>query len=184
VHRLSSPVALTIRIGCVALLGALASSASAQSRPSFAGEWVMAVDTTRARPTVATAGDVRFRVGDMGTVWGSPLTIRQTADTLVAQFVHFSAYDLQPPLRYRYALDGSESRNTVMISHTESMQRSRTSWQGSTLVIVTTYPGPAGAGDVELRQALSLSAAGELVIETTRPHGAAPNVVRATYRRR
>ena len=120
----------------------------------------------------------------MGPGWGSPLTIRQTNDTLVVQFPQFSAYDLQPPLRYRYALDGSESRNAVMISHAESAQLSRASWQGGTLTIVTTVPGPAGVGDTEVRHALSLAPTGELVIETTRPHAPAPNVVRTTYRKR
>ena len=173
-----------VRFGSVVLVLALASAGAAQSRPSFAGDWVRIVDSTAARPAVATAGDVRFRVGDMGTLWGTPLTIRQTADTLVAEFAQFSAYDLQPLLRYRYALDGSMSRTAVMIAHSEAMQRSRVSWEGDALTIVTTIPGPAGTSDVEVRQTLSLSSAGELVIETTRPHLSSPNVVRTTYRRR
>jgi hypothetical protein len=172
-----------LRISFVVLLVALASPGAAQN-PSFAGNWVRVVDSTATRPAVATAGNVPFRVGDMGTVWGSPLTIRQTDDSLVVEFVHFAVYDLQPPLRYYFALDGSESRNTVMISHAESVQRSRASWQGGALTIVTTIPGPAGARDVQVRQTLSLSPVGELVIETSRPHASAPNVVRTTHVRR
>jgi hypothetical protein len=162
----------------------LATSGAAQTRPSFAGDWLPTVDSAVARPTVATAGDVRFRVGDMGPGWGAPLTIGQTSDSLVVQFPQFSAYDLQPPLRYRFALDGSESRHVVMISHAESVQRSRASWQGATLTIVTTVQGPAGVGETQVQRVLSLAPTGELVIETTRPHEPAPIVVRTTYRTR
>ena len=121
----------------------------------------------------------------MGSGWGSPLTIRQSADSLIVEFPHFSTYDLQPPLRYAYSLNGSESRNTIMIGHADTHEVSRASWSGDTLVVVTSFPAPA-SGDARprtsiLRQSLALAADGALVIETTRER-AAP--VRATYRRR
>ncbi len=164
--------------------GVGAAPIAAQARPSFAGQWVLVSDSARARPTVATAGDVGFRVGDMGNIWGSPLTLRQERDTLFVEFVHFAAYDLQPPLRYRHALDGSESRNAVMISHAETVLRSRARWEGASLVIETTYPSPSGVDPVQVRQVLSLSPSGELLLETTRPAASGPNVLRAIYRRR
>lgn len=176
----------TIRL--IALIAtALPAAAPAQDRPSFAGEWTR-VDSAPAAPTRAATGDAAFRTGDMGSGWGSPLTITQTTDSLIVSFVHFSTYDLQPRLRYAYALDGSESRNAIMIGHGEYPQRSRVTWNGATLVITTAHrapPGVGGAGGaIETRQALSLGPDNTLVIETTRPGAAGPNVVRTTYTKR
>ena len=159
--------------------------AGAQARPAFSGEWVR-VDSAPARPTTAATGDGAFRVGDMGSGWGSPLTIRQTGDTLIVEYVHFSTYDLQPKLRYTFSLNGDESVNRITIGHGESVQRSRVRWEGNSLVISTLHPTPpeVGKSPTETRQALTLDADGRLVIETTRPAARGLNVVRTTYTKR
>lgn len=162
-------------------------TAGAQARPDFTGEWVHA-DTTR--PSIASRGDGGFRSGDMGSGWGSPLTIAQRDKELVVSFDPFSAYDLQPPLRLVYSLDDSTSTNSIMIGYATTTQRSRAEWRGQTLVIITTQAAPdAGDGHaatVEMRQVLALESPRTLVIETTRPDapGAPPNVTRTTYTRR
>lgn len=164
-------------------------TAVAQPRPSFAGEWVR-VDNSAAAPSVAAAGDVEFRTGDMGSGWGSPLTIRQSADSLIVEFTQFSAYDLQPKLRYAFALNGRESRNGIMIGHSESLQRARVSWNGATLVIVTTHGAPIGPGgrpvNMETRQSLTVREDGQLLIDTARfgASGGPPNIVHSVYRKR
>ncbi len=167
------------------LLSLIAAPATAQSHPTLAGEWVR-VDSTPARPTVATAGDATFRVGDMGSGWGTPLTIRQTTDSLIVEYAQFSTYDLQPRQRFAFALDGSETRNRVTVGHAESLQRARAVWRGGELVITTLHPTPAEVSrtPTQVQQVLSLDASGQLVVETTRPgyHGA--NVVRTVYAKR
>ena len=170
--------------GCLVALQA--TTGLAQSRPSFAGEWVR-VDNTPAR--VATSDTYEaFRVGDMGSGWGTPVTITQTPDSLVIDVVQFSTYDHMPKLRYAYALNGTESNNTVMIGHAESVQRGRVSWRGDVLVITTVHRVPVGAAGnadaIEVRQALSLGPTGVLLVETTRPGANGPNVVRTTFTRR
>jgi hypothetical protein len=123
----------------------------------------------------------------MGSGWGSPITITQQATRLVVEYPYFSAYDLQPPIRLVFGLDGTESRNGVMIGHAESLLRSRAAWRGDTLVIVTIYPRPEGGGSApEVRQELVLESAERLVIATTRPGptGSPANLVRAVYTRR
>ena len=150
----------------VVLIGSASLEGSAQARPDFSGEWVRA-DSAEQR-SVATVGDAGFRVGTMGSGWGSPLTLRQQANQLVVEYAFFGTYDLQPRLSFNFALDGSESRNSVMLGHTESMLRSRTAWRGDTLVITTQYPVPAGATDVTMRQAISLASPTSLVIEVIR----------------
>ncbi len=79
--------------------------------------------------------------GDMGSGWGTPLTITQNATQLVVEHALFSRYDLQPPLRFVYQLDGSESRNTTMAGHVTQTRVSRATWDGQALKIVTSYPG-------------------------------------------
>lgn len=149
-----------------AVLAILPARAPGQSRPDFTGEWVRA-DSAEQR-SVATVGDAGFRVGNMGSGWGSALTVRQEGNRLVVEYAFFSTYDLQPRLKFTFALDGSESRNTIMIGHTESVLRSRTAWHSDTLVITTQYVAPAGAPEALVRQAISLASPTSLVVETTR----------------
>jgi hypothetical protein len=152
------------------------------ARPDFSGTWER-VDAEPEAPTVVATGDVPFRSGTMGSGWGSPITIRQEGGTLVVEYPHFSAYDLQPPIRLTYALDGSESRNAVMIGHTTSPQRSRIAWRDRTLVITTEWTGPVPGSRVQVRQALTLESPDTLQVETTREglDGAPPSVTRTTY---
>ncbi len=178
-HVLNRNVAILITLSL-----AVSVSAVAQQRPNFSGEWTR-VDQAD-RPSIAASGDAAFPSGSMGSGWGSPLTIRQDSNRLIIEYPVFSAYDLQPPLRFVYALDGSESRNSVMISHTTSQLRSRVLWRDSTLIITTIYPTPelsAGSTPAEVRQALTLESANTLVLETTRSgaSGAAANVIRTVF---
>ncbi len=157
--------------------------AHAQSLPDFSGEWTR-VDSVAERTSVASVGDAAFRTGNMGSGWGSPLTLRQQANQLVVEYRFFSTYDLQPLLRFTYALDGSESRNTMMIGHSESMLRSRASWRDRTLVITTVYPAPGGT--TEVTQSLTLASPTSLIVETTRNGvaGDQTSVIRSIYTKR
>jgi hypothetical protein len=163
-----------------ALLLALPHVALAQV-PDFSGEWI-AADSALEQRSVATVGDASFRVGTPGNGWRSPVTIRQQPNQLVVEFAFFSTYDLQPRLRLTYALDGSESRNAVMIGHAETLLRSRTAWRDSALVITTAYPLPGGNGTTEVRQALTLASSSSLVVETI--FAGSPTALRTTYTRR
>jgi hypothetical protein len=145
-----------------------------QSRPDFTGEWIRADSTTEVR-SVASVGDAGFRVGTMGSGWGSPLTLRHEENRLVVEYTFFGTYDLQPRLSFTFALDGSESRNSVMIGHTESTLRSRTAWRGDTLVITTQYSSPAGATETVVRQKISIASPTSLVIQTSRGESSPPN---------
>jgi hypothetical protein len=158
----------------------------AQGRPDFTGTWTR-TDSTPERTSVAAVGDAAFRVGALGSGWGSPLTVRQEAGRLTIAYPFFSTYDLQPPITLSFALDGSESRNTLMIGHATAVLRSRASWRGDTLMISTAWPAPSGvSGPVEVRQALTLESPATLSIETSRTHagGSAPLVTRTTWSRR
>jgi hypothetical protein len=106
--------------------------------PDFSGNWI--ADASFA-PRPKPGAPPPAPRGDMGSGWGTPFTITHTASELVVEQPIFSRYDLQPPLRFVFRLDGQESRNTVMAGHETQTRTSRASWEGQTLVIVTSYPG-------------------------------------------
>ena len=148
-----------------------------QAPADFSGQWV-------ADPPAEKAP------GDMGSGLGSPLTIAQDAKQLVVEQALFSRYDLQPPIRTVYQLDGAESRNAVMAGHATQMRASRARWDGAALVITTTYPAiDASSGktfSTEVVQKLALESPGVLVIDTTRAGalGGKPVSTRTVYRKR
>ena len=176
------------RILLVASSLCLGSTAAAQ-RPDFSGVWTRTPGPDATAPTVAATGDAAFRRGDPGSGWGSPITITQRSDSLIVQYAVFSTYDMQPPLRFTFAIGGASS-NTMMLSHAASTLRSTAAWTADTLVITTLYPGPPGADGrpirVEVRQAHHLEPPATLVVETTRAGilGASSTTSRTTYTKR
>jgi hypothetical protein len=174
------------RLVLVLTLAIVPLTVGAQSHPDFSGTWVRQ-DSTAERPSVAAVGDAAFRRGDMGGWWGSPLTVAQGANQLIVEYPYFATYDLQPPLRFVFPLDGAESRNVMMIGHAQSVLRSRAAWRDSSLVITTVFPGHATEGTTtEVRQSLTLASPTTLILETTRTGsaGRAPASIRTTYIKR
>ena len=101
----------------------------------------------------------------------------------------FSRYDIQPALRTVFALDGSETRNNVMIGHTMQARRSRAVWKGQTLEITTLYPGPPTSSgrtsEMAVVHRLTLESPNALVIETDRSATSAgpSSATRTVYKR-
>ncbi|HEX2454730.1 MAG TPA: hypothetical protein VHI99_13580 [Vicinamibacterales bacterium] len=143
-------------------------AAAAQPHPDFSGRWtaVPEAPVTGGGPTGAVAP------ATMGSGWGAEITITQTAATLTLERAQFSQYDMQPPMRLTYALDGSESRNTINMGRGPQELVSRASWQEASLVITTSHrfnnPQNGKAETIEVKQVLSLDDSGSLVIATTR----------------
>ena len=160
-------------------INATAATALAQ-QPSFAGRWV-------AVPDSAPPGG-NAPVGNAGSGWGTPLTITQDSTRLTVEYPFFSRYDLQPPLQFVYALNGSETKHTLMLGNGIQEQFSRAEWNGSTLVIRTVHvvANPSGAGDslrVEVTRRLSLESPGRLIAETSRAGvlGGPPSTTQTVY---
>ena len=150
---------------------------TSQPPADFSGQWT-------AEPGAATGA------GNMGSGWAPSITITQNGAQLVVEEAIFSRYDLQPPLRTVYALDGSETRNTVMPGHSTQTRVSRAKWDGAALVITTSYPvvDPSSGKPLtaQLTQRMVLEAAGALVIETSRSGvlGGNPTTTRTIYRKK
>jgi hypothetical protein len=161
-----------------------------QGPPDFSGQWSAEAEVV-APPASAGGGGAPAAPprGSMGSGWGSPITLKQDAKLLVVEHQMFSRYDLQQPLRYVYALDGSETRYSIMMSHTTQVRRSRAIWKGATLEITTIYPVVDPDTDktstVTTTQRLSLETPTTLVVETTRAaaFGGKPTTSRTVYRK-
>jgi hypothetical protein len=162
----------------IGLLAALPVAADAQAPPNFAGRWSLAAAPV---PTGAAAGAATLR-GDLGGGWGTTFTITQEAGSLTVETVMFTAYDLQPQPRFVYALDGAETRRTLMLGRGPQGQESRAAWDGGSLRLTTTHhavdPATGRPFAMEVTQRLTLESPTALVIETMR--GAAPGGVPTT----
>ena len=141
------------------------SSATAPAQPpaDFSGRWTLDAPAIATTPAVPGTPAAAAAPGDMGSGWGSTITIAQDANRLSVEYTFFSRYDLQPPLTFTYPLDGSVGRNTVMMGRGEQIESSRAQWNGQTLVIITTFHiADRGAGKpftAELTRKLSVGIA-------------------------
>lgn len=125
----------------------------------------------------------------MGSGWGSPLAITQDAKQLLVEQTFFSRYDANPQPRFVYPLDGSETRNNVMIGHATQVRTSRAVWEGQALRITTRYPGvdPVSGQPftIEVTHRLSLESPTTLIVEATRGAalGGRETATRTIYRK-
>lgn len=165
--------------------GILVTGASAQERPNFSGAWSGPPPGPPARSGRPSAS--------LGNGWGSRFTLIQETNLLIVERVLYRPRDYQPILKFRYALDGSESQNTILMGRGMQVQRSTAAWEGDRLIITMVYDIPeADAGEsasCEVTQTLSLLAPGQaageasLVVETTRCGvlGGLPSTTRTVY---
>lgn len=167
------------RSNALSVLAALLLSAAdvGAEPPDLAGHWALIVDgpgSGGAAPRIpATAG----------SGWGREITIALESARVTIERHQFVANDMQPPMRYVYALGGAESRNVVHMGRGAQEEVARATLEGGTLVVVSRH---AEGTDVaaEVRQVLALDPSGDLVIETTRSARGAASTTKARYRRR
>jgi hypothetical protein len=169
--------------GTAAVIVALATLVPAGTlvaqHPDFSGRWVT--------PPERVGG--RGAVGSLGSGWGDTITVAQQANRLTVEYPFFAPRDLQPPLIFAYALDGTTTTNHVMMGRGIQESTSTTAWRGDTLVITTHQSFPATETGqpmtVEVRRALSLASATSLVVEVTRSGvlGGKASTTRTVYTR-
>ncbi len=171
------------------LAAVLTATLSAQPPADFSGRWLLDAPAIASTPAVPGTPAAAAAPGDMGSGWGSTLTITQDAKRLRVEYAVFSRYDLQPPLTLTYPLDGSVGRNTVMMGRGEQIESSRAQWNGQTLTIVTTFHvADRGAGapfTAELTRTLRLESPHTMVVEVTRAGvlGGPASTTRSVYRK-
>ena len=162
-------------------------SVTAETRPDFSGRWI-----SEPEPKAPTSGDGARggeRVGDLGSGWGSNITLTQEVGRLMVEYMFFARGDMQPPLRFVFALDGSETKNSVMMGRGIQVQTSKTAWEDDKLIITTMhdFENPANGQRMtsEVKQTLSLASPTSLMVETTRSGvlGGPPATTRTVYRK-
>jgi hypothetical protein len=163
----------------------LSVSVMAQTKPDFSGRWT--IEPEAAPPT--GGGRVGPTVGNMGSGWGSNITIAQDATRLTVEYAFFVRGDMQPPFKFAYALDGSETKNTVMMGRGTQAQTSKTAWEGDKLIITTEHrfenPENGQPMTTKVKQSLSLESPTSLLVETTRDGvlGGSAITTRAVYKK-
>lgn len=183
---------LTNVLGAAAVLFSV--NVTAQTRADFSGRW-----TNEPEPAATAQGAVGQRggggergggrSGDMGSGWGSNVTITQDANRLTVEYMFFARGDMQPPLRFVFALDGTETKNSVMMGRGIQVQRSKTAWDGDKLAITTvhSFDNPANGRPMtsDVKQTLSLESPSSLIVETMRSPvlGGPPSTTRTVYRK-
>ena len=154
--------------------------------PDFSGTWSTSILHTQSpighpvSPVVAT----------LGSGWGDKISILHKKDYLEIERVFFLPREIQPLVKYRYALDGTMTENAVNMGRTGLVPTSKTAWEGNRLVITTIYPyqNPENGKWMEnkvtqtmwLQPATGTPWEPVLVVETTR--GAALNGKSSTNR--
>ena len=125
----------------------------------------------------------------MGSGWGPTITITQDNASLTVEYAFFARGDMQPPLRFVYALDGSETKNTVMMGQGRQTQTSRAKWDGAKLVITTRHsfidPATNKPATTDVTRTLNLESPTSLVVEVTRAGvaGGPPSTTKTVYRK-
>jgi len=177
-------------------IGHISVVAPDQARPDFAGRWTSESPPTAAAPrenipgNAPTPGSMRATPkGDMGSGWGPTITITQDANRLTVEYAFFSRYDMQPPLRFVYTLDASETTNTHSLGRGVQTQTSHAVWKAEKLVITTTlpftHPEDGRPMTSEVTRTLSLESPASLVVETMIGGvlGGPPTMTRTVYRK-
>ena len=161
---------------CLILLALSAALVAAPPPTDFSGRWTM-----QAASAESSGGR-----GTMGSGWGSTISLTQDAARLTVEYAFFGRGDMQPPLRFVYALDGTETRNSVMMGRGIQGESSKTAWNGEKLVITTVHgfadPSSGKPLTQTVMRTLSIEG-GTLVVETTRSGvlGGPPATTRTVY---
>lgn len=151
----------------------MAAGLFAQTKPNFAGKWVL-------EPSAEAAGGGGGRGGrgfGRGGL-GQEITISQDAKTLTLEY---TAGGQNPqPVKLVYNLDGTESKNSVPGRGGQQEQTAKAVWQGAKLVVTTTVD--FNGNSFETTRAFSMDGA-NLKIENTNPGfgGNGPTTTTQTY---
>jgi len=153
---------------------ALGPRSDALPNPDFSGTW--STSTVSSTPPTGSVGPMPMP--SLGSGWGDRISIVHNANYVEIERVMFRPRDIQPLVRYRYALDGSETENAVTTGRTAPAPTSTAAWDGHRLVITTKHrfqnPADGRWHTAEVRQTMWLEPASgtpwepRLVVETWR----------------
>jgi len=168
---------------------ALPARTPALPNPDFSGSWsttILQIRNVIGRVDAAP-------VPALGSGWGNKISIKQRPEQLEVERVVFMPREIQPHIRYRYALNGSPSENQISMGRTTKPAVSTSKWEDNRLVITTAYnyqhPATGAWQEGKLVQTLWLQSSTvtpfepTMVVETTREsvNGGLPVTNRTVY---
>jgi hypothetical protein len=155
--RVSAPLAAALLLASSVGVSIIAQS---PSPTDFSGTWALAPPERAAGVARGAAPPALSAHGDMGSGWGSEITITQDDSALTVVYTYFHPRDMHPPFTFRYPLNGSAVTHTVNMGRGPQEQVSKASWRGAALAIATTHrfvsPADGQAMTSEMTQVLSL----------------------------
>lgn len=155
----------------MALTVASTLAVGAECNHDLSGEWSREV-TPGGTPEDAYRAE--------GSGWSDRIRVVQDAGRITVESFFFARTDMQPPLRFSYAPEGT-TENVVRVGQGAQRQVSTARWSACRLEITTRHLVDDGASaEATVTQTLWLESASTLVVETARA-GANPN--RTIYRR-
>lgn len=125
-----------------------ASTGSAQAKVNFAGKWIVVDSTTLGR-------------GGRGGL-GPTVTVLQDAGTLTVTRVGPNG-----EIKSIYKLDGTESKNTIMMGGNSIEQTSKTMWMSDTLMVTNSRLVSGATQETVMN--FYIDKTGNLVVATTAP---------------
>ena len=161
--------------------------ASIQAPADFSGRWTVEAPPAASTPGGGRGGGGAAARGDMGSGWSPTITIAQNEKELIVESIVYSRSDLQQQPRFVYALDGSETRNTLRMGRGAQVQSSRAKWDGNRLQITTAHtftdPATGKPATMEVTQTLSLESPTRLVVDVSRSGGPGkqPSTTKTVY---
>ncbi len=142
--------------------------------PDFSGSWSTAILSSSA-PTGRSAP---IPIASLGSGWGDKISIVHKKNQLEIERVFFVPREIQPLIKYRYILDGTETENKITIGRTSKPTKSTSKWVNNRLVITTIYEFKNPKNDkwiknkviqtLWLQEATGTPWEPSLVVETTR----------------
>lgn len=180
---------LRCRVAALVLVTLGPAAVPAQAPADFSGRWTLEAPAIATTPAVPGTPASAAAPGDLGSGWGAALTIVQDAKQMSVEYSVFSRYDLQPPLKFVYPLDGSEGRQTLTMGLGPQVQSSRARWDGQSLIVVTTFHVTdrhvGRPFTSEMTRKLRLESPATLIVDVHRGGvlGGPPSTTRSVYRK-
>lgn len=104
--------------------------------PDFSGAWSTQLPDARS----PIGRQQQAPVPTLGSGWGEKISIIHKSGFLEVERVVFQPRELQPPIRYRFALDGSKTEQSISMGRTGKPGVATAAWDGDRLVLTTVAP--------------------------------------------
>jgi hypothetical protein len=137
--------------------------AQTPAKPNFAGKWA---------PTDPASAQGMGGLGSLATITQDEKTLKVTATSQMGE------------IATTYNLDGTEAKSPLEIQGNSIERTTKAKWDGTKLVLTTV--ANFGGQNFETTQTWALDAAGNLLVESTRPDfqgGGAAITTKATYKK-